>query len=1786
MQKQQVFKVKGMQRDLSMANTNGEFAYEILNMRLMPSEENSGFSLTNEQGTTLLKDITLNGQIIGQCPTTNSLVVFTTDGKGNDYIYEIYFQDDKWTYRTIVNRNLGFSVDAPIEALFNYETEDLQKIYWIDGINPLRSLNLKVDNTNKVSFDSAKELRVEPNGFVSITRGTSGSFAAGVIQYIITAFNPYEVESGVVYTSPLLYLTVGNRGVKTDEKSADSFTLTIDPSKFVAEFSFLRIYRIHRTSLDATPDAQIIQEVKIPDDKSNLSITDVGRAGVAISPSDLLFKKMLNVAAKTMTVKDNTMFLGNLKTANTATLFPLRDGYIDEIKNRKLVSTEYRNIPYSFDELEGTYYNFQSRLNNVSPITHYKYLETYRLGFQLQDKYGNWSNPVWIGDYQMEASPEIGSDEQSIALPYFTCELSLEVLSIIFDATEEDIAARFTNVRPLVVFPNVNERSVLAQGVVNPTVYNLKDRKENAPYSQASWFFRPELPRNIYSSLNDYTSIDGSESPKIPIATASAFKTTVASLVLDDVEISYLSSDKGTKPYGYNSFSYWPARSTESDAECILYDGEANDSSPAKFIVDTGCWLEFRHNYALRSKGWTWGTSSEHYSNQFPRLGGKDEDETPDEFYSDEDFQFYNNKAREWGSFVYKFLSKEEFTLGEAANKNLIYISPDTDIYNDAELPRDLTIATYTNQGDSKKNRRWLLYSVNLGNARCAELDTSRFGVTMPINKIRSTGNYFNGATLDTFNTGNSAYYIDKSIVTLNSPELEMSNELSNIQTSDLKFRIIGLIPITSNYSECSLQTKNNYYHPDIDDASLTSLGFKEVIASTKNIGHHAFRSMVACNTYTSGFNPSSKDEFENNSTNGDHPEKSNVSQEDIQWTEKYYASTLLHPWQSTGYIPGFTSDFTDAPNYGSLKTKVLANLRYSANTYYFKPTNTILGKQNKVWTPASCNVQLFDKTDTSIIKINPLNYNESLVYGGNIDSIALTTSGDKDSTPMKVYSYFYGRKLVSDDNVPIDSVPYYVGGMAVDSHYKTGVGASIQYKSTSHYVIGFGLKEGKYGKDNLPYLQQEILPCISNRVGDTLPLSEDDIAHVLYENNKIISLPYQEFIHGVSRLGLPSGDYPTTHSQSGGTSLNYGYLWLGEIYRDKRPEFGGISEFAIQNNQWEIGGELAKAVYSYKINTIGTVTSKSWIDFNDVPAEIELERRKNDVVVTIDALHGNDDRQIIIKLIIPSDVCSKIQNAITSKDTALGRVMVQEISYEIIAEGAEYIWDRYNSEQFPYLFISFKDTGTVTMTLDYYIDPTGQESTISINNLPFELFNLNTYFSTYRAEWTNGDTYYSRFDSLKTYPYSESAENSIIETLSFMVETRINLDARTDRNRGTENLLNISPENYNLTNEVYNQRDNFFTYRILPEDLELRTYFPTQITWSLTKTAGEIIDSWMNITLASVLDLDGTKGKISALKNFNNNIIAFQEKGLSHIMFNSRAQIATSEAVPIQIANTGKVDGQQYLTTDIGCQDKWNIVTTPNGLYFIDYFNKSVYRFNGKLEDISTPNGFRSWCYENLNSTANILGYYDVKNKEVMYYIGDTGFKLSQHYLDGEVLKSIKPQWLGFSELTNAFSSFYTYPKAWLANVQDQGLWLLSGENNTTVFTHQTGDYNQLLNTSEPFYGLTIIPRQDSNTVKTFNNVEFRSDSYNGSILDNNNTFNTISAETEYQPRTTDTLTYSQYRPSNLKKKLRTWRANIPRVNNGYNRFVNQWAKIGLWKMNPNTEKTILHDLSVWYSE
>lgn len=127
--------------------------------------------------------------------------------------------------------------------------------------------------------------------------------------------------------------------------------------------------------------------------------------------------------------------------------------------------------------------------------------------------------------------------------------------------------------------------------------------------------------------------------------------------------------------------------------------------------------------------------------------------------------------------------------------------------------------------------------------------------------------------------------------------------------------------------------------------------------------------------------------------------------------------------------------------------------------------------------------------------------------------------------------------------------------------------------------------------------------------------------------------------------------------------------------------------------------------------------------------------------------------------------------------------------------------------------------------------------------------------------------------------------------------------------------------------NDVYSQRDNFFNYRILDRELFNTRLFKNQITWSKEKKNGEEIDTWTNITLANTLDLEGDKGWIIGIRQFNENLVAFQEKAISMLLFNSRVQIPASDGVPIEISNGAKMQGSRYISNSIGCDNKQSIV-------------------------------------------------------------------------------------------------------------------------------------------------------------------------------------------------------------------------------------------------------------------
>lgn len=457
----------------------------------------------------------------------------------------------------------------------------------------------------------------------------------------------------------------------------------------------------------------------------------------------------------------------------------------------------------------------------------------------------------------------------------------------------------------------------------------------------------------------------------------------------------------------------------------------------------------------------------------------------------------------------------------------------------------------------------------------------------------------------------------------------------------------------------------------------------------------------------------------------------------------------------------------------------------------------------------------------------------------------------------------------------------------------------------------------------------------------------------------------------------------------------------------------------------------------------------------------------------------------------------------------------------------------------------------------------------------PINLLNADgTPVSYASLTYTEGDTFLERYDCLKTYSYTLEDQNSVTEIVSFMCETRVNIEGRYDRNRGQLNNLTMTPENFNKVNKVYSQKNNFFNYRGINHSKFNLNYFPNTVTWTKEKQLGSIIDTWTNITMASTLDLDGDKGEVISLNTYNNEIFCFQRKGFSNILFNSRVQIPASDGMPIEITNGMKVSGKRYVSNTIGCSNKWSIVESPSGLYFIDNETNSMYLFNGEMKSISDSLGMRQWVNENntrINwnpvTYENFRGFYDKNNNDV-YFVNNN--------------------WcLCYSELIGQFTSFMSYEKVpAMFNVGSE----FYAFNNNKLWQQFNGDYNMFFGQYKP-YSITVVANADEPADKIFNTVEFRADAYDGDNLAPTKTYDTLDVYNEYQHGRV-TLTDLNGRPSPLKRKFRIWRANIPRANtpingipaNNRDRIRNTWAYVKLSTETPNTYRTVFHDMTIHY--
>lgn len=1466
---------QGMKKDSHPIRQEGKFLWEAHNIRFTALEDNTLLSMTNEKGNKKIN--TIGGHYVGHCVVGNYLVVFTYVRAGLNYIYRLEKRGNHYNLVKLYEGDLNMVTESPAQTIGVYENDLVQKVYWVDGKNQPRVINIVADKLLGITLSSSTYATIYPKGCFDFIRELAleedveveriegiGQFPTGTIQYAFSYYNKYSQESNIFYTTGLYNTSPIDRGGSPEEVQKNSFNITI--KNVETKFQYIRVYSIQRTTLNTTPIVKVVTDLTI--DSNAVSFTDDGMIGYNIDPTRLLYIGGESIIANTITSKDNTLFLGNIKLNRLSIPSELKTSLKGAYKNRVNITTREITINYS-DELN---YHYDNQLK-LEDYTSFKGGETYRLGVQFQHNTGKWSEPVWLGDYAISNNYK----------PVIDTNL-LVVNKLLFNLTPTEISTLgklgYKKARAMIVLPTINDRDILAQGVVCPTVFSIKDRLNNTPFAQSSWFFRPM-----------------SESWK-------------------------------------------------------------ND-----IFIDKGAIVEFAH---LR-----------------PLIG-------------------YNNRGAEIQSMVYK-----KFNEANTEAKS----NPATDL---------------------------------------------------------------------------NTFFVDQSIVTFHSPDIEFDESTKiELNNTECLFNIVGLVPIASNAGDINIQTSSPA--PGINDVGFYH---KQLISSEYSNRILAsglfYRSHYIDNKYTV--------------TDGDNADK------ELSW--------MVYPWHRTGSL---NNDATRPADKGArtavLKRKVISNLRFSYDTKWLQDNSwhsfDTTGNKNGI-----TKVNVFDSNEVSLIKIDNYDSNktEKLNYYGNVDSLITTRTKypflavlntRESTTGGKDYDPFVEPKLHQLD---VDSLGTLDTNLAFSKDP-----VRMKYKSSPHAVFAF--KKCEDGS-------QLVLPKLVKNINQGALLTFAPF----WEDNTDLS-NYTEL--RAVLLKVPAG---STEAQTEGNVIAV----LNTGYSDDK-----------------VGTVAASICSIYPTNTeyadlyIKTAEGSAWQKYNFRDYDLGNIYKFQDTYYK--TIYVNQKVGYVLKKILAQATKDYLQETINTT-----------VPYTL--DSFLYIGELVRATPNPN---KFGGTTDEALRNNQWI-PAGKSVSLGEN-----------------IEFTRGDTYYQRYDCLKTYSFTNEDENSIIDIASFMCETRVNIDGRYDKNRGLYSNLNVSPSNFNLLNNVYSQKDNFFNYRIMDDLFYKEINYPTQVLWSLEKKSLESIDTWTNVTLANSLELDGNNGKLTSLNTFNENLVAFQDKAINYILFNSRVQINASDGIPIEVANSGKVDGSRVISNTIGCQDKNAIIKSPLGLYFIDSITDSFYLFNGELKDIGTTLG-NNWWLKKFHSN------------NPWYIINNEGIRLSYDPVKKDVYltpaNDPNGEVLCYSEQLGCFTSLLSYNSAVLLSFNGSFLSLLDNINTTELWENFKGDYNS-------FYGniklpsFTYISNEDAYYTKIFDTIEYKADVYINNTLSNTKTFDWIKAYNEYQDSGIKHLNQSRriLKDNSLRKKFRVWRGQIPRQ--GRERMRNPWTAITLGfnedKTTPsnNNFKMVLHDISTKYT-
>lgn len=947
-------------------------------------------------------------------------------------------------------------------------------------------------------------------------------------------------------------------------------------------------------------------------------------------------------------------------------------------------------------------------------------------------------------------------------------------------------------------------------------------------------------------------------------------------------------------------------------------------------------------------------------------------------------------------------------------------------------------------------------------------------------------------------------YFVDQSILTFHSPDLDSDGELNFSEGDQLKVGAIGLVEWSSNYGDIDIQTSSGVINTD-------AKGFFHMPALSPNFGG---RSLISGLFYEDSA---------------------------VQYKSKSFEKTdsayhwMVYMWNRSGSLNNDIERGGEGTRTSVLRKKVISNIKVSNETHFFNAE--AYEKHRELNTSP---IEVFNSNEVEQVKLKIKDKDtgyKTVTYFGNIDSLT-------------------GGTLKNRLEIGNNDVPSILIGAGT---YNGTVDFNLATEGYNDFK-GTPTVPGTYSKSTWSLINVKI--------------TQIDNSSTYKVSGEVSSVNGHPLIIRGSALNLAANN---------GTVEFTGTVLSTESTEDSQSmvKLTSLDSTVIvchQGNSTQVVTGINGTIAIITELTKPTQETTGRAAFNSGLSYVDEVLRK--------VLEGTNTYPDLKNPVFPVRVKYK------STPHAVFALLNDEGNPEPINNVVTGIYNNYKS--FSYLAeIHQNPTNPFGNIEDNMWIPAGKSITLE-------------EFKSNGIQWIYGDTWYQRWDCLKTYPFTHEDENQVIEIGSFMCETRINIDGRTDRNRGLLSNLTVSPTNFNLMNKVYSQSNNFFNYRRLDNDFYKLSSFPSQVLWGNTKIPSNTIDDWTNIHLANSLNLDGNYGKVTSLNSFGDTLIGFQEHAINNILFNSRVQIETTDGVPIEIANNNKVEGTRFISNTVGCQDKFSIVSGGAGLYFVDYETGGLYCISEALSNIGLTTGMNSWLnsmkcgknwrYELHNPTSvpntynGIRLFYDPINYDVYFIPGQ------DRIIHGGKPTLYNRVALGYSEQTQSFISTYDYGGS-VMMFGNSKIYSLADdkEGNLTLWENFSDNgYGTIFDVPRS-YSISFIANDNPMITKIFDSVEFKGDLFDtrGPIIvdDNhymvrnetetygNTPFDTIEVTNEYQD--TSAIPFNKL---SLRRKFRYWRGLIPRQIGSRARIRSPWCKVTLTK-EPVNKKATIYGVAVNYT-